>query len=119
MDGEHKHAPQVRDVDWKIWDLQIAKEPRSDDALLSAPVREIPEDWGRVLLDWNNYEKDYKDPYPIDFNKLHDLYLQLEKLKLETDKEMEADPVRKAKAVLEMEKSQKNAIDVEKLVRKE
>ncbi|KAK8815063.1 50S ribosomal protein L13 [Blastocystis sp. ATCC 50177/Nand II] len=134
MDGEHKHAPQVRDVDWKIWDLQIAKEPRSDDALLSAPVREIPEDWGRVLLDWNNYEKDYKDPYPIDFNKLHDLYLQahpeekkkedalfteLEKLKLETDKAMEADPVRKAKAVLEMEKSEKNAIDVEKLVRKE
>ena len=77
MDGEHKHAPQVRDVDWKIWDLQIAKEPRSDVALLSAPVREIPEDWGRVLLDWNNYEKDYKDPYPIDFNKLHDLYLQV------------------------------------------
>ena len=32
---------------------------------------------------------------------------------------MEADPVRKAKAVLEMEKSEKNAIDVEKLVRKE
>ena len=51
---------------------------RSDDALFSAPVTGIPEDWGRVLLDWNNYEKDYKDPYNIDFKKLHDLYLQVE-----------------------------------------
>lgn len=32
---------------------------------------------------------------------------------------MEADPVRKAKAMLEKEKREKYAIDVEKLVRKE
>ena len=77
MDEEHKHAPQVREGDWDIWHLRFAREPRSDDALLSEPVREIPEDWGRVLLDWNNYAKDYKDPYNIDFPKLHNLYLQV------------------------------------------
>ena len=77
MDEEHKHAPQVREGDWDIWHLRFAREPRSDDALLSEPVREIPEDWGRVLLDWNNYAKDYKVPYNIDFTKLHNLYLHV------------------------------------------
>ena len=78
MDDSHPHAPQVRDTDWNIWNLRPAKDPRSDDAILSFPVREIPEDWGRVILDWNNHEKDYKDPYgSIDFTKLHDLYIQV------------------------------------------
>ena len=78
MDDTNPHVPQVRETDWNIWKVRVAQEPRSDDALFSAPVTGIPEDWGRVLLDWNNYEKDYKDPYNIDFKKLHDLYLQVE-----------------------------------------
>ena len=78
MDDTNPHVPQVRETDWNIWTVRFAQEPRSDDALFSAPVTGIPEDWGRVLLDWNNYEKDYKDPYNIDFKKLHDLYLQVE-----------------------------------------
>ena len=133
MGEEHPHAPQVRETDWAIWHLRRYREPRVDDALLSAPVREIPEDWGRVLLDWNNYEKDYKDNYDIDFNYLHDLYLQahpqekakedakfaeLEKLREETTKKIEGDPVAKAKAVAELEKMMKEAVDVEKLIRK-
>ena len=78
MDDSHPHAPQVRETDWNIWHLRPAMDPRSNDALLSFPVREIPEDWGRVIFDWNNHEKDYKDPYgSIDFNKLHDLYIQV------------------------------------------
>lgn len=77
MNDEHPHAPQVKEIDWKVWHLREAREPRSRDALLSAPSSEIPEDWGRVLFEWNNYEKDYKNPYDIDFKKLHDLYLQV------------------------------------------
>lgn len=77
MEDDHPHAPQVKEIDWKIWHLREAREPRSEDALLSAPINGVPEDWGRVLLDWNNYEKDYKDPYNIDFNKLHGLYLEV------------------------------------------
>ena len=78
MDDTNPHVPQVRETDWNIWKLRFAQEPRSDDALFSAPVTGIREDWGRVLLDWNNYEQDYKDPCNIDFKKLHDLYLRVE-----------------------------------------
>ena len=78
MDEVNPHTAQVRKTDWDIWELRPAKEAHSDEALLSFPVSGIPEDWGRVLFDWNNHEKDYKDPYQdIDFNKLHDLYLQV------------------------------------------
>ncbi|KAK8801042.1 hypothetical protein WA588_001869 [Blastocystis sp. NMH] len=133
MDDTNPHVPQVRETDWNIWKLRFAQEPRSDDALFSAPVTGIPEDWGRVLLDWNNYEKDYKDPYNIDFKKLHDLYLQahpnekkkedamfaeLEKLKKETDQLLETSP-EKAKMKASYDELLKNAIDVEKLIRKE
>ena len=75
MTDEQPHSAQVRDTDWNVWHLRDHKEPRSEDALLSAPSNKIPEDWGYVLMDWNNHEKDYKDPYNIDFKKLHDLYL--------------------------------------------
>ena len=75
MTDEQPHSAQVRDTDWNVWHLRDHKEPRSEDALLSAPSNKIPEDWGYVLMDWNNHEKDYKDPYDIDFKKLHDLYL--------------------------------------------
>lgn len=77
MDEEHPHAPQVKETDWKIWHLRAYKEPHIQDALLSAPFGGVPEDWGRVLFEWNNYEKDYKNPYNIDFNKRHELYLQV------------------------------------------
>lgn len=134
MEDSHPHAPQVRETDWPVWHLRAPKEPRCDDAILSAPVREIPEDWGRVLLDWNNYEKDYKDPYDINFNRLHDLYLRahpeemkketakfadLEKLKEETTKLIEKDAEAKKKAEATMKKMMEEAIDVEKMVRKE
>ena len=77
MGDEHPHSAQVKETDWNIWHLRSSKEPHSDDALLSAPINDIPEDFGRVLLDWNNYEKDFKSEYNIDFNKLHNLYLQV------------------------------------------
>lgn len=101
MGDSHPHAPQVRDVDWKVWHLRPAKEPRSGDALLSFPVRDIPEDWGRVIVDWNNYEKDYKDPYDIDFNKLHDLYIQVG---ISEDISFRHTPRRKRKTMLFMRK---------------
>lgn len=144
MGEDHPHAAQVKEIDWKIWHFRSSKEPRSDDALLSAPINDVPEDWGRVLLDWNNHEKDYKDPYNVDFNKLHNLYLQvwvirviqgqahpgekvkedamfkkLEQVKIDSEKALEEDPVKKAKAVAAFEKAKLNAIDIEKLVRKE
>ena len=79
MDEANPHTAQARKTDWDIWELRPAKEAHSDEALLSFPVSGIPEDWGRVLFDWNNFEKDYKDPYQgIDFTKLHDLYLQVD-----------------------------------------
>lgn len=77
MDEEHPHAPQVKETDWKIWHLRAYKEPHIQDALLSVPFGGVPEDWGRVLFEWNNYEKDYKNPYNIDFKKRHELYLQV------------------------------------------
>ena len=47
------------------------------------------------------------------------LFAELEKLKMETDKAVEADPVKKAKAMAELEKRKQSAIDIEKLIRKE
>lgn len=38
---------------------------------------------------------------------------------METDKAVEADPVKKAKAMTELEKRKQSAIDIEKLIRKE
>ena len=38
---------------------------------------------------------------------------------METDKAVEADPVKKAKVMAELEKRKQSAIDIEKLIRKE
>lgn len=38
---------------------------------------------------------------------------------METDKAVEADPVKKAKAMAELQKRKQSAIDIEKLIRKE
>lgn len=40
-------------------------------------------------------------------------------MKLESDKKLESDPVKKAKATAALEDAMKNAIDIEKLIRKE
>ena len=42
-DAQH-HSAQVRDTDWNVWHLRDHKEPRSEDALLSAPSNKIPEE---------------------------------------------------------------------------
>ena len=51
--------------------------------------------------------------------KEDDLFKKLEEIKLESEKKLEEDPVKKAQAVAAFEKAKVNAIDIEKLVRKE
>ena len=51
--------------------------------------------------------------------KEDELFKKLEGIKEKYDKELEADPVKKAEAIAAFEKAKLNAIDIEKLVRKE
>lgn len=65
------------------------------------------------------YECVYIKANPAEKVKEDELFKKLEETKEKYDKELESDPVKKAEAIAAFEKAKLNAIDIEKLVRKE
>lgn len=45
--------------------------------VLSETSPEVPEDWGRVLMEASTFEPGYKSPFDLDFKKLHEQYLDV------------------------------------------
>ena len=57
--------------------------------------------------------------HPEEKEKEELLIKELEQVKIDSDKALDADPVKKAEAIAALEKAKLSAIDVEKLIRKE
>lgn len=133
LDDENENIAQTssQGSNWPVFKMRHFWDKDADKALLSPAIEEFPDDFGHVLFDWNNFEPGYKDPYDVDFKQLHEMYLKVhpevrakEEEKLAEFKKVE-EYIKKSVNMSDEQAAEvakpllEEAIDIEKLVRKE
>ncbi|KAK8797089.1 hypothetical protein WA158_004299 [Blastocystis sp. Blastoise] len=75
MDDQHNHHAQIPINQVATISSQYPKQDKQKWMVLGDAPSQIPQDWGRVLGSVDTFEKGYKSPFDLDFEKLHKLYL--------------------------------------------
>ena len=75
LNDEHPHLGQLPKDTQPTICSQYPKKDQHEWMVLSETSPEVPEDWGRVLMEASTFEPGYKSPFDLDFKKLHEQYL--------------------------------------------